>query len=142
MSQLKLHKIKPDGRRTMCGPGAISAITGKPVSDIKEAAYDVKGCRYICGMTNFEVEQTLLQFGYHANCLLRLNGKVTFAKWLRDRKNDYMMNSLFLVQLTKHYVVVKGRKMVDNHTMEPVFIRKAPHRRRRVQTVWVINKLQ
>ena len=56
----------------------------------------------------------------------------TFARWLRERKPDEV-NAKYLVLLTGHWVAVKGRKMIDTYTKTPTFIRRAPHRRKRVK---------
>ncbi len=139
---MKLHSIQGDGRNLKCGPTAIAVITGKPISEVKEAIYKVKGVRYVGNMNNRLVYWTLRDLGYamipHPYPFTKTDG-LTFAAWLRNR-NAEEINSLFLVQLTRHYVVVKGRKMIDNHTKEPVFIRQAPHRRKRVQRVFEITR--
>ncbi len=54
----------------------------------------------------------------------------TLARWLRERY-PFQMDRIYLVNITGHFVVVRGRKFVDNKTMEPVFIRQAPGRRSR-----------
>jgi len=38
-------------------------------------------------------------------------------------------------------MVVKGRKFVDNKTRKPVWIRQAPGRRKRLEVVWRIERL-
>jgi hypothetical protein len=66
-----------------------------------------------------------------------LRSGITLAHWLRKRKNRRELN---VVELTNHWVVVEGHKFCDNHTMEPVFIRKAPHRRKRVIQVYRVYR--
>jgi hypothetical protein len=40
-----------------------------------------------------------------------------------------------------HYVLVSGRKFVDTHTKgEWVFLRSAPHRRKRVKEVFLVER--
>jgi hypothetical protein len=62
----------------------------------------------------------------------------TLAAWLRqrpDRAGTYVIN------VTGHYVLVVGQKFVDTATRgEWVSIRKAPHRRTRVENVWQVRR--
>jgi hypothetical protein len=62
----------------------------------------------------------------------------TLAAWLRqrpDRAGTYVIN------VTDHYVLVVGQKFVDTATRgEWVSIRKAPHRRTRVENVWQVSR--
>jgi hypothetical protein len=70
-------------------------------------------------------------------CAMKMTG-ITFAAWLRQRKNKA---GTYLVNVTGHYVLVSGRKFVDTYTKgEWVNIGKAPHRRTRVVKVWEITK--
>ncbi len=134
---MRLHTIKGDGRRVMCGPGAISAITGKDVADVKAMVYKVKGVRYVCRMSNGHMISTLLRFGYRIRSRAEFNPKPTLARWLKSRAPG-KLNSVYLVRLRGHFMVVKGRKAIDNMTVDPVFIRQAPNRRARVHIVWEI----
>lgn len=119
----------------MCGPAAIAAITGKPVSEVKERVYSVKGKRYICGMSPALVRKTLATFGYSSE-LSFTPDKPTFAAWLASRDNP---EELCLVELTGHFVVVQGQMVVDNHTKRPVAVKDAPWRRKRVKAVCRIS---
>lgn len=62
----------------------------------------------------------------------------TLAAWLKqrpDRAGTYVIN------VTGHYVLVVGQKFVDTQTRgEWVSIRKAPHRRTRVENVWQVSR--
>ena len=138
---MKLNAVQNDQKgRVMCGTAAISAVTGNPVSCVKEFIYRVKGRRYVCSMSVKQVVDTLRLMGYSADvkAINVLKGNAlkapTFARWLREREN---VNEVYVLLLTDHFVAVNGRKMVDNHTMEPVFIGKAPWRRKRVR--WTIR---
>lgn len=156
MSNLKF-KTPPSrgkGKRYYCGPFAICAITGKPYeTSVKPAINDYRNRPLhlgILGMTNGQVQGVLRQYGYwldreflHTNKYDRedYDGKVpTLAHWMRKRKG-YQLKSLYLVEVTHHYVLVQGRKFIDNHTEKPVFIRQAPHRRARVRRVWEVKKM-
>lgn len=61
----------------------------------------------------------------------------TLAEWMRTSKRD--PDAYYIVQVTGHYVLVKGRKFIDNHTKDWVFLRSAPWRRKRVEHVYKVT---
>lgn len=134
----KLHPILNDTRgHVWCGPGAIAAITGKPLSQVKEAIYGVRGKRSpIMGMSEIEVAHTLRALGLRPAPARKYSKdeRPTLARWLRERYK-FQMGKTYLVNITDHFVVIRGRKFIDNQTLEPVFIRSAPKRRARVKSV-------
>jgi hypothetical protein len=61
----------------------------------------------------------------------------TLAEWLRTTKRA--PDTYYIVEVSHHWVLVKGRKFVDTFTKgEWVFLRSAPHRRKRVIGVWEV----
>ena len=61
----------------------------------------------------------------------------TFAQWLRSRPDR---GAMYIVEVTGHWVLVKGRKFVDTYTKgEWVFLGSAPHKRRRVCNAWLVT---
>ena len=156
-------------KRLWCGPAVISAITGFPVSHVVETIKEVKvgmgegiGYRWVgkCGeqeekqyrlpvkgMHTGEVRYTLQRYGYnlvdsfynavHRNLdTLRMP---TTASWLKTRNDK---NELNLIVAGYHYQLVKGVKLVDSWTVDPVFIRKAPRRRARMKKVYKVVKIE
>lgn len=87
-------------------------------------------------MARKEVVFVLWRLGVPAmECWLYEEGEQpTLAAWLRKRSSCQMAQT-YLVTLTAHFVVVRGRKFIDNHTMTPTWIRRAPYRRARVIAV-------
>ena len=156
-------------KRLWCGPAVISAITGFPVSHVVETIKDVKvemgegiGYRWVgkCGeqeekqyrlpvkgMHTGEVRYTLHRYGYnlinsfynsvHRN--LETGRMPTTASWLKTRKDK---NELNLIVAGYHYQLVKGVKLVDSWTVDPVFIRKAPRRRARITKAYKVVKIE
>lgn len=62
----------------------------------------------------------------------------TLAEWIRGDRDP---NAFYIVEVNLHYVLVKGRKFVDTFTKgEWVFTGSAPHRRKRIKTVWKVTK--
>jgi len=146
---MKLRPVKTlNGERTFCCPSVISAITGFTVALIcavinrhrlerrESTRIDVGGMHF------YEVNDCLRTYGYEAvptekNKPFHVDPdrRPTIAKWLKQRDDR---NELNLVDAGNHYQLIKGVKFVDSFTKVPVFIRKAPHRRSRVASVWKI----
>jgi len=130
-----------------CGPAALCAITHNPYEDVRTAINQYRGRKLttgVLGLSSVELRgaMRILDVNHSQTKYPMDNPKTgrppTLAAFLKNRKDDEMTRPL-VIQLTGHYVVVKGRKFIDNHTIEPVFIRKAPHRRRRVVRYWIIG---
>lgn len=60
----------------------------------------------------------------------------TLAEWMRSKRDP---DAFYIVNVTNHYVLVRGRKFIDNHSKEWVFLRSAPHRRKRVAHVFKVT---
>ena len=117
-----------------CGPGALSIITGHSTQCTAHTAREVSGRLMITGLAEIDIRDALFKYGYMSN-RERLEKGITLARWLRERSPEQRKN-LYLIRCGHHYVVVKGNKLCDNWTEDPVFIRKAPHRRKRMQSVY------
>lgn len=155
---MKLHPVTVASPRyrPWCGPAALSIITGLPADSMKpriNAMRDRAPGAAVKGVRHIEMEWALAQLGFKVQLswsYLRATGwdasvaearaaRPTLARWLAERQPKHMHNML-LVTVGNHYVVVKGRKLCDNFTVEPVFIRRAPHRRKRISFVYIIRR--
>jgi hypothetical protein len=152
-----MRSLKRDvGGRAWCGPTAIGAITGEPLSKVREVLREAKGgqtikyrgkwgqtcerLRPVKGTTTGQVIRALAKLGWIAS-RISVPNEPTLAAFLRKRTPS-LMNVHLLIEVTNHWVVVKGRKFVDTFTKgEPVFIGKAPGRRKRVHGVWIVTKI-
>jgi len=164
---MKLHSVtRLNGSRTWCGPAALSAITGWPVEkavekikqtrwkQTKETASffgrsvdDYKDpFRAVKGVSCATMGTALYMAGYRVKTLERYGLKPdavppskqpSLAFWFRKRADR---NAMCLVNVTGHFIVVKGNKFVDNCYVEPTFISKAPHRRVKVRHVYKVWK--
>lgn len=130
-----------------CGPTAIGVITGKPISKIIETIRMVRGDdpntrkKPVRGLPIWETRSTLRHLGWFSKPVISDIKGQTLAKFLRSRPKE-LMNVHLLILVTGHWVVVKGRKFADSLTNgEPVFISKAPGRRKRVVRAWVVEKV-
>src|SRR5271170_4688566 len=166
----KLKPVKNDIQTMLwCGPAAISAVTGEPVSKIVATMKQLSGKRCIKGVSTGLLQRTLTMLGWEAVTLWRfdaerVNGtterisasitvtggfttkfvpwkkRPTLARYCRQHREDFQEHAC-IVETTGHYVAVYGRRFCDNFTKEPVFLRKSPHRRARVQRVLQIKKV-
>lgn len=139
----KLHAVSKSSRKRIrwCGPSAIAAITGMSYDDALQATKDTTGRRIVKWMRNWEMFATLQQLGYS---LIKIEATVdgrtaTLARFGKKRQPEWM-NETILLNVTRHYVVMRGRKIVDNRTEEPVFLRQYPKRRVRVRHAWIVRK--
>ncbi len=135
---MKLHTVSSKRtNRIYCGPAAISAVSGRSIECAESWINYYRNARLdkvVVGSYSTELIAALHELGYRSKRTEVYDSKnsPTLAAWLRKRSNR---NAMVIVVLTSHFVVVKGNKFVDNFTMNPVFIRKAPHRRSRVKEI-------
>lgn len=138
---------KTDTSRTWCGPSAISAITGWSVDEAARWLWQRRGKKGtpkgVRGTYPSEVCACLGAAGFGTLRIrtrrLGHDDRPTLAEWMRKRGPE-LRKATVLLSVGHHWVVVRGRKFVDSHTLEPVSIRKAPHRRSRVKYAFVVVK--
>lgn len=138
---MKLHAVKHDPalyRNRYCGPAAFSAITGKPAEHGARLMRQISGRPAIKGVHHLDLRESLFQMGYRTKSRAMVK-RPTLARFLRERTGE-LTTAMLLIELSSHYIVVKGRKAVDNFTEEPKFIRKFPHRRARVVRYSIVEK--
>lgn len=156
---MRLETTKPVDRtgNRYCGPLVIAALAGFSTAEAAAALRRATGRTHaVKSVSNTEVCCTLKALGYEMrretvkrerrmiHCFGRSREKwigPTFAEWLRSRED---CTATHIVNVGgNHYVLVKGRKMVDTFTKgEWVFIRSAPHRRKRVTEVFRVARTE
>jgi len=166
----KLRAVKNDvTTKLWCGPAAISAVTGEPVSKIMDLMRSLSQRKTIKSVSYGLLQRTLAMLGWEAATIHRFNyrrvepkterlsasitvtsgigqewvepkQRPTLARYCREHREDFQEHAC-IVGITGHYVAVYGRRFCDNHTNEPVFLRKSPHRRTRVEQVFQIRKI-
>jgi len=128
------------GKNSYCGPAAVATIAGITTDEAAKhirKAYNRKSIRRVYPE---ELVHALTELGYTANYMeFPLARRPTLAKWLRGREDR---NKMTIVFLTGHFATVKGNKYIDNHTKEPVWISKAPGRRKRVVGVITVEEIE
>jgi hypothetical protein len=135
-----LHEVENSSNgKAWCGPTVVASITGRDVARIKTLIKKRRGSNdAVKGTAWFELRHVLAYYGYQedARHTILKPDRPTLAQWLR-RERD--MTAYYILDVGCHWVVVHGRKFCDTFTGgKPVFIRKAPHRRKRVREVYKI----
>lgn len=142
-------KVKRGERsNSFCGPAALSLITGKHVDKCVQEVHHYRRNwsperrHTVRGMSNWEMTWTLGRLGFQQSklCLPKQNPTlVAFMRWLK-RQERWSAKKVYLINVTGHYVVMKGIKLFDNRNPEGVFFGKYNHRRWRVKHVWEIRR--
>jgi hypothetical protein len=158
----KLLPVKNDIKSTLwCGPAALSATTGVPVSKIIEVAKQLSGREQISGMSNWLMERVADALGYRLYTIhtyykeyihqsrkigqytvygyYTSDSKPTLAQYARKHQKEFAEHAV-IVNVTGHYVALYGRRFCDSHTKVPVFLSKSPRRRSRVSRVWQVHQ--
>lgn len=139
MNEIKI--LRNHTSNHFCGPAAIAALTGVHVDDAARVLRNVSGKRAIMGIDARHMLAALKKLGHEPHTLLPVTtGKrptltQALAGVLRDRKPD----EAFLVTITDHYVVIKGRRLWDNKHPEGIWLGECPYRRKRVRAIWAVS---
>ena len=142
----------PEGVPLYCGPAAVCGITGRRAHVVLKAIWSgldkcsrsqIGSWKKIKATWPGDLGYALHSLGWAAGIAFdysreKTRERPTLAKWLKNKNRS--MSDYYLVLVTGHWVAVKGRKFLDSHTGEPVFIRKAPHRRARVTKAYRVWK--
>lgn len=127
-----LYKINHDNKSKLwCGPAAIAAITGYSTSEITRTARSISGRPQITGMSRGLLQQVMERLGYQQVRELH-PCKMTLAAFSRAHSADFASHPM-TVGVTNHWIVLAGRRFVDNFTRDPVWLTDAPHRRATVK---------
>lgn len=144
----RLFSVDNDTKsRVFCGPMSIAAITGQPVSLVKDALRTARwGDKWpergrtppVMGVDDWELKRALRLLGVHGYWK-EISNSPTLAAFL-DKRNQLERDSPMVVNVTSHFIAVAGGVIVDTFSRgEPVDIDKAPRRRKRVQRIFIIT---
>ena len=138
-----LHEpIMDDGPRAYCGPTALAAVSGHPISKVKRAIRSAwsgtraqlrteNGRLYpVRGVSTVALIEAAEKIGLTVKECGRFNG--TLGAFCDDRGHM----GPFIVHVTGHYVAVSSGMICDTITKHPVPISEYPHLRCRVREWW------
>lgn len=144
--RMKLYtpEKREKGKRWYCGPFAFAAITGYTFEDTRAALNSVRGMPAntgVMGTSTGTMLQALRDAGFNPQLVSKYIFKDltrTLNQWLKEQ--DKADESIYLVEVTDHWIVVQGRsKMIDNHTGHPVAAFAGPWQRKQVKEVYRIR---
>lgn len=114
-----------------CGPFVLHFTTRENPEDIVQRIKEYRRSnRAVRGMRHYELTDALRYYGVPHCELPRIRPKITLARWLKITKRH--PSWCYIVMITGHYVVIKGRKLYDNANRNGIWIRRYGHRRKRV----------
>ena len=129
---MKLHRIV--GRARMCGPSAMSAVTGLATHDCAALLREVTGRRQIHGVHGPELMAAMTLAGWRCERTVHPRAACpTLAAWLAT--HDTFAESFVLV-VRHHFVAVGNSEIADSGWMydrRPQPVDAASHRRVRVR---------
>ena len=123
---------------TYCGPFALGFVLGTDADDGARRIRAVTAQRSVHGVSRPTLWRALHASGVrawaHAPEMLGLPAKPTLAAVLPRLRGTQP----YIVCVTGHYIVVRGRKIYDNQHPNGLPRAKWPHRRKRVLQIWEI----
>ncbi|WP_421927165.1 hypothetical protein [Neoaquamicrobium sediminum] len=149
LHRMHLHFVENDtSSRAFCGPTALAALTGQPISVVRDACRMARHgndwparlprAPRVRGVSNVVLEKALRLLGFTGRWV-RVAGNPTLAAWLERRTREERYRPC-IVNVTGHYVTVSGYEFVDTFTRGKVVdVGEAPGRRKRVQRVFIVT---
>ena len=129
---MKLHRVV--GRARMCGPSAMSAVTGLPTHDCAALLRQVTGRSQIHGVHQRHLVAAMALAGWRCERESHPRGaRPTLAAWLRA--HDTFAHPFVLV-VRNHYGALGAGEIADSGALyhrRPTPVATAPHRRVRVR---------
>ena len=127
-------------RKLWCGPTVVSTLIGIDAAVARDIIKESRGGRAVMGTSARELDLVFRAHGCRLDLLTDHSSDLpTFASWLRlPRDPDHAL----VVQVTGHWVAVRGNWFCDTFTKgQPVRVRHAPHKRKRVRRVYRVSRL-
>ncbi len=109
---ITLNRIEE--QKVYCGPGALIAITGKRLPEVRSAINTVRGMRENQGVTRLQLdvlEKSMQQLGIHYE--KRVCTKRTTLSALAE--DTLKTDVRYIVYITGHYVTIHNGLLIDNH---------------------------
>ena len=121
--------------RAFCGPTAMSAVTGLPISVIRDAIRKVSGREVtsngrkhpIMGLCHKDLVVAMDSLGWNVeHCVETDNHLVHHMDKYRldDFFNDHGHDGPYIVNVTGHYIAVSHGEVCDTYTVLPIEINK------------------
>ena len=113
----------------------MSLLTGKNVDECVDILHRFQP--RVKGVKNSVMLRALEHCGLRCDPLRAPQMRPTVAAAIRALQGR-PADQPYLLNITGHYIVLKGRKIYDNFHPTGIFIREYPHRRTRVKRMWEV----
>lgn len=116
-----------DVRSSYCGPTAIAAITGHPISVIKETIREISGHRMVTGVSNKDLLAAMAKLGWCPVETVETENEHYSHRdlfKLGDFLDAHGDRGPFIVNVTGHYIAVSHGEVCDTATKLPIDIKK------------------
>jgi len=118
-------------KNNYCGPSVISVITGLSCECAAAWIRDVAKKRSVKGVHTHDLKSTLRRRGVSLSTTRYPTERLTLNQWGKKKKEH---GKTYLLVAGNHFVVVRGRKIFDNHEGEQS-LTQSKHKRKRVTEV-------
>jgi len=127
----------PFGRNNYCGPCALAYVLGSDPDSAAALLRKMSGKRSIRGVSNSLLIEAIWGAGVKPRLAFPIGNvpRPQLRSWLATRENPA---GLYIVNITRHYIVVNRDQMFDNrfHLGKP--LEKCPYLLRRVVNAWLV----
>lgn len=137
--------LRNKSSNTYCGPAALALLTDQHVDAVTYTLRCLRNGRSVRGVYSEQMLEALRLLGHRAVFTPTMSAEhnlygtyPTLTQALRALKGRGA-DDRFLVLITGHYIVLKGRKVFDNKHPEGIWLKECPYRRRRVRGVWKVT---
>jgi|TARA_R110000824_G_scaffold8987_4_gene40623 hypothetical protein len=141
---MNLNTLRADGWTSTkwCGPTALALITGRTLKFCHNrlARIGRKEPRYLKGVPNSSMLVALRKMGYQPERIPLVRQSLTLRKYIEEVQTTEHFRGVMLVNVTRHYVVIRKGMVVDNHRTVPVPVREHPMWRKRIDNAWLVKR--
>lgn len=138
----KLWTVRNSDRRRKlwCGPTVVSTLIGIDAADARDVIKANRNGRAVKGTYARELDIAFRAFGCRLDLVSDHSAaQPILATWLRLPRDP---DDALVVEVTRHWVAVRGDWFCDTFTKgQPVRLRHAPHKRKRVRRVYRVSLL-
>lgn len=136
-----LHAVTKRAKRgrRYCGPSAVCIVTGAEYGEVTRIIREKTGARAVMGTSTFALAPAFHALGWRLDDRGPDEGepRPTLARWARERSPGD--RAVYLVNVTRHWVVVRGDEAGDSITGAPVPLAEFGCVRKRVRRVYRVR---
>ena len=135
-----------NSRKTWCGPYAIAVVCGTSYEPAYQVAKKVRGKRHAKGITNTDLMKSCKALGVKGEWISVAKATEHSAKPQAKMKLENFLkmlapNRVFVIQITKHFIIVDTRDFttIDNQRPEWIAVEASKHMNKLVHNYFVVE---